>query len=119
MATGDLGLQWRCECTAQSTLGERVQQLIWAGASAAVSGYEFCARVMTPSERPPSFILLEVTPAQGAASGSECCENMMKGVLNCGTFWSRFSSHLNFIRTQASLPDALCTPRCPARSHYP
>ena len=34
-------------------------------ASAAVSCYEFCLLVVTSSERPPSFILLEVTPAEG------------------------------------------------------
>ena len=41
-------------------------------ASAAVSAYEFVLRIVTSSERPPSFVLLELSPGSGVQSTLRC-----------------------------------------------
>ena len=43
-----------------------MHQVIRSVGSAAAAAYEFYLRLVTASERPPSFVLLEVAPAEGA-----------------------------------------------------
>ena len=43
-----------------------VHEVIRSAGSGVAASYEFYLRLVTASERPPSFVLLEVGPAEGA-----------------------------------------------------
>ncbi len=49
-------------------LSDVVHEVIGRAGSSAAAAYEFYLRLVTASERPPSFVLLDVGPAEGAAA---------------------------------------------------
>ncbi len=49
-------------------LSDVVHEVISRAGSSAAATYEFYLRLVTASERPPSFVLLDVGPAEGAAA---------------------------------------------------
>ena len=53
-----------------------MHEVIGRAGSAAAATYEFYLRLITASERPPSFVLLDVGPAEGAPA--PCCLYIMK-----------------------------------------